>query len=726
VFSGDDRYLEVKVTNEILAPRTKINSVGYALQAAAVTGLSNVFSTSGNVGIGTLGPVYPLNILKDGTQVGTTNYYILANLRSGNSTKGVSLGYDSSSQTSILGSDNANSNLAFWTHNTTDKWTEKMRILSNGYVGIGTTAPGNLLHIYKTSGSDQGLHITNTGTYGPALLLESTDTGGRKYGLISSGSANNTGAGKLFLWDFTASAARLLVDVNGNIGIGTTNPGGKLEVAGGASGQNTGVLGLFNNGGTGAGSGASIQFYNYDNTPAKVEQARIGALLTDGGAGLSASSLAFSTNFNGTLSEKLRIQGNGLVGIGMTNPSFNLVVMPHSFGATIAGNDPNVESRYLFINNNEANAGLGRNVKTRPGQWLNPDPALNSCFVDLDWNGNIVLSTRTGGSADLAPGTAKIYVRNDGKIGVGITNPMEKLDLGGSIGTTGGNLILGTFQAAVSRYVGIGCGVSGNFAANSGFSGIEFGGAASTSEGYLAFHSHDAGVSSGERIRIDKSGNVGINTTNPQTPLHIKGVADSSARIRLEDSSGGSARGGEIYGTWGGNGLVLNIFGHSSGHIYYGMSDGNVDQHHFYVDGTEKMTLNSSGLTVAGAVSKVSGTFDIPNPNPAKAKDGWRLRHSFVESPTRGDNIYRWTVDVKAGEAVVSMPDYFSYLNENVQVWVSPRGHFGNAFGEASSDLKQITIKADIDGKDNVLARGTRKDQGAKDGFDALGLEYQK
>lgn len=129
---------------------------------------------------------------------------------------------------------------------------------------------------------------------------------------------------------------------------------------------------------------------------------------------------------------------------------------------------------------------------------------------------------------------------------------------------------------------------------------------------------------------------------------------------------------------------------------------------------------------VSGAFSKGSGSFDIPHPDPEKEKQGWHLRHSFVEAPTRGDNLYRWVVNVVNKTALIPLPDYFKYLNENVQVWVSSQGHWGCAYGAADPELTLITITADTDGPYNVLAVGTRKDKVAKEGFDPLGIEYQK
>jgi hypothetical protein len=143
------------------------------------------------------------------------------------------------------------------------------------------------------------------------------------------------------------------------------------------------------------------------------------------------------------------------------------------------------------------------------------------------------------------------------------------------------------------------------------------------------------------------------------------------------------------------------------------------------------MTVNRTGsvvisgsLTVSGSISKGSGSFDIPHPDPAKEKQGYRLKHYFVESPTAGDNIYRWKVTVKHGDAVIALPGYFAYLNENVQVWVSAVESFGRAYGKVDSSMKQLIVKADTDGDYNVLCIGTRKDKIATDFFNKYGVEY--
>jgi hypothetical protein len=122
--------------------------------------------------------------------------------------------------------------------------------------------------------------------------------------------------------------------------------------------------------------------------------------------------------------------------------------------------------------------------------------------------------------------------------------------------------------------------------------------------------------------------------------------------------------------------------------------------------------LNSSTFSFSGSVSKSAGSFRIIHPNPAKSdtKDLW---HSFVESPNEGDNIYRYSVDTTNCRYVIELPDYYPHLNKNDQVWVSPVGHFGAAYGAVTEDQKCTVVCTNADGCYNVLLIGTRKDPAA-------------
>lgn len=114
---------------------------------------------------------------------------------------------------------------------------------------------------------------------------------------------------------------------------------------------------------------------------------------------------------------------------------------------------------------------------------------------------------------------------------------------------------------------------------------------------------------------------------------------------------------------------------------------------------------------IVGGDFTVEGTknFEMPHPHPDK-KDTHRLRHSAVEAPTAGDNLYRYTVEAKYdGETVeLELPDYFQYLNKNVDVWVNGYRHFGRAFGEVEGNILKVTCEKA--GKYKCLVIGTRND----------------
>jgi hypothetical protein len=149
-----------------------------------------------------------------------------------------------------------------------------------------------------------------------------------------------------------------------------------------------------------------------------------------------------------------------------------------------------------------------------------------------------------------------------------------------------------------------------------------------------------------------------------------------------------------------------------------------------YIDGTNNRvgintTIPQADLDINGTLSKVTGSFDIVHPDPAKAADGYRLRHCFVESPTRGDNLYRWLLSTVNKEFVMPLPSYFQWLNEDAQCHVSPVDTFG--FGRASviNGGTQLLLKTTEDGLWNVLCIATRKDIDAKNYFDEKGVEYK-
>ena len=119
-----------------------------------------------------------------------------------------------------------------------------------------------------------------------------------------------------------------------------------------------------------------------------------------------------------------------------------------------------------------------------------------------------------------------------------------------------------------------------------------------------------------------------------------------------------------------------------------------------------------AGLTVRGTLSKTSGSFKIDHPDPEK-RDTHDLYHSFVESPTGGDNLYRYRVETEDKKAVIYLPEYFRHLNVDEMTWVSAVASFGRGYAVVSNDQSRVDVKVDEDGKYNVLIIATRNDRDA-------------
>ncbi len=181
--------------------------------------------------------------------------------------------------------------------------------------------------------SAQGL-LTLNGSHagGTWINVGNSSTGGRIWNTIATGSGNGEGPGKLLVRDATAGAVRMAFETNGNVGIGTTFPGARLEVAapdaavrvrnlndpGGGFILNSWSalqLGMFNPSGAAWGqipANTNRSFFGVDNS------GRVGTLTNTGGQPLWRNMLddgAGNAAFAGTVqAQGLRIPGPPAVG----------------------------------------------------------------------------------------------------------------------------------------------------------------------------------------------------------------------------------------------------------------------------------------------------------------------------------------------------------------------------------------------------------------------------
>jgi hypothetical protein len=199
------------VGTSFIANSTGITSTGFAnvattLQVGTNTstfGTAAYITATGNVGIGTSSPTVKMEIggdlLVTGETIGVRTRFISGKASPGNTAGPLYMQWNSSDFVQVGGTTGSANFL-----------------VSNGNVGIGTTSPSVRLH--TVGGSVRIDHPSDR-------VIDFVRSGANSYSIEHD-------TAKMYFYNISTANALLVFDNGGNVGIGTSSPGYKLEVNG--------------------------------------------------------------------------------------------------------------------------------------------------------------------------------------------------------------------------------------------------------------------------------------------------------------------------------------------------------------------------------------------------------------------------------------------------------------------------------------------------------------
>jgi len=568
----------------------KAFSVADSADAEKFTVLDN-----GNVGIGTAAPTGNLHI-QTGT-VGAPNVAADELVIEGGATAGLSI--LGTTDSNIYFGDAADDNVGLIQYRHNDDFmrfytnaAERVRIDTSGNVGIGTVSPAAPLNVASgVNSTTEGIRVSETtDSTNRYLSLSSsnitmTRQGGSGVSLdlttsLSSG-AWGTGGGAITFKPRESEAMRIASD--GNVGIGTTNPAGNLDITT---------------------TGSTVPLVINKGSETSVRERLLTAKVSDD------STSSFFIN-NGTIT-------NGAFAPVFGGYTESTTAWPIAFSVFVNSTaDASDSANYGLIDFSA--------MRTTSGS----DP-LNGTLSSIQ---NRKLFTFRGGplTSDI-----KMTVLANGRVGIGTASPGYSLDVAGQM-----NAESATFP--VARYVRTTTATGGAFGTLTGISSgyhLITRTSSDMTDGFgggLVFSTNDSDISGNNFIAriyarrdgadetgalefmtgtngdntamiLRGDGNVGIGTTNPSTKLEVSGGTNNNFSINPTGSSLVATLGRT--GTNRGAAFNLNTNGTLS--WTFGTSDSDSAG-----DGTEFFIGQEGGGLNAGLWMETNGNVGIGTTNPA-------------------------------------------------------------------------------------------------------------
>ncbi|PIZ63989.1 hypothetical protein COY16_00515, partial [Candidatus Roizmanbacteria bacterium CG_4_10_14_0_2_um_filter_39_13] len=603
---------------------------GYDKSYVEVVSGKGLMVSSGNVGIGTTGPLNKLEV------VGQSHF--------GASADGVKL-YELNGIGTISGLNAAGSAWNALELRASGSQGDGLNIATSGNVGIGTTAPGAKLDVEAGSinldtnqylqwnGNSQNGITWDTAAIrikvGNALRARfdasSTTLGVDSIGASKLNVSGNVAIGSGYVG--TAAPTNGLL-VEGNVGIGTTAPGYKLDVNGDIRIASGSELYSFGSATLGNRTYTTPSYVANSQTFTASIQALDDAVegVVAGSGGVWTRNAGSGYLYPATITDK--------VGIGMTNPgAYSLNVN----GATYLSSTVNLGAGLTVAGRVDANGGLaqdGNVILNGSDTWLRTTGATgwysetyggglymtdttwirnyNSKALYINGNGTNAATFMSGNvGIGITSPTTTLHVRGDGTGGAGYNT--LRLDTGAGTAGTVENGILFWWNT-----------INGARIAASSYASPSWGTA-------LTFETEQGSpYTLQERMRIDPYGNVGIGTSNPTQKLDISGNVNATGSYLVGGDDGidnvtgdyGSVQTvGSGAGSWegysvSGRAVFMHDGGTSTG-IYNDVDNEwlfhathNAESSMYY-NGVSQLNTTNGGIDVVGSAQFGSGNVDL-------------------------------------------------------------------------------------------------------------------
>ena len=471
----------------------------------------------------------------------------------------------------------ATSTLIFGSNGT----TERMRITPTGRVGIGTTSPQSKLEVSSSGASESSIRITSdSGQYRRLLFIDGAASPTKNNYEIAEQEVDNG----LFIGPSASvggttfdTAKGLTVISSGNVGVGQPAPVSKLHVGATATArtQTNAVLIADNNSDTLGIAGSSAPSINFYTNALTQRLSNIQSVVQ----GTNGGQLLFQTKTDGgaDVSERMRIDGNGLVGIN-TQTAVRVLQVNATTTASVAFNAANLNSWATMAVRAQVgvrNGATGIVFHTDTNSTASPNSGAGIAAIDTQsgsWGGVAELAFMTAASNI---STERLRITSAGSVGIGTSTPSGTLHILGANGavptaTTGYTPQL-RLESSATAGVGVGpvmmfggqtnnATTPYNFAA---IQGVKSSATAGNYSGDLLFYTQNSGGAAAltEQMRITAAGNVGIGTTTPGTLFggHAETLSIFGRGLTTNDGNVQMYLGGFDSGTYGKFGTLNNV-----------------------------------------------------------------------------------------------------------------------------------------------------------------------